>query len=51
MVVFSLSNIVRNIMTLFSRVNVVGAITGIVISGLIFYYLYQPNVKRSFGKA
>jgi uncharacterized membrane protein (DUF2068 family) len=50
-VVFSLSNVVRNIMALFSGVNVVGAIIGIVISGLILYYLYQPNVKRAFGRA
>ncbi|MDH7592777.1 MAG: hypothetical protein QHG99_00265 [Methanomicrobiales archaeon] len=27
-----------------------GAILGIVISGIILWYLFQPNVKAYFGK-
>jgi uncharacterized membrane protein (DUF2068 family) len=49
-VVFAIANIVSNLLSLFRGVNVVGAIVGIVISGLILYYLNTPTVKRAFGK-
>jgi uncharacterized membrane protein HdeD (DUF308 family) len=28
----------------------IGAIIGIIISGVVIYYLYRPNVKAFFGK-
>ncbi|MUG96930.1 hypothetical protein F7734_33150 [Scytonema sp. UIC 10036] len=49
--VFSILNILNNLVSLFQGANVAGAIVGIVISGLILYYLNQSNVKRAFGKA
>jgi hypothetical protein len=49
--VFSALNIIRSILNLVAGVNIPGAIVGIVISGLILYYLNRPHVKRAFGKA
>lgn len=49
--VFSILNILNNLVSIFQGSNIVGAIVGIVISGLILYYLNQSNVKRAFGKA
>jgi len=48
--VFSVLNIIRSLLGMFQGGNVVGAIIGIVISGLIIYYLMTPTVKRAFGK-
>lgn len=50
-IVFSVLNILNNLVSVFQGRNVAGAIVGIVISGLILYYLNQSNVKRAFGKA
>jgi uncharacterized membrane protein (DUF2068 family) len=50
-VIFAVANIVSNLLSLFQGANIVGAIIGIVISGLILYYLNTPTVKRAFGKA
>lgn len=50
-IVFSALNILNNLVALVQGRNVAGAIIGIVISGLILYYLNQHNVKRAFGKA
>jgi uncharacterized membrane protein (DUF2068 family) len=49
--VFSVLNIIRSLLGMFQGGNVPGAIIGIVISGLIVYYLMTPTVKRAFGKA
>lgn len=49
-VVFAIANIISNLLGLFQGVNIVGAIVGIVISGLILYYLNTSTVKRAFGK-
>ncbi|MFB2836104.1 hypothetical protein [Floridanema evergladense] len=50
-IVFAAWNIISNLIAIFTKVgNVAGAIVGIVISGLIIYYLSQSNVKRAFGK-
>lgn len=49
-IVFSILNIVHNLLSIFRGTNVPGAIIGIVIAGLILYYLFRPNVKRAFGK-
>jgi uncharacterized membrane protein (DUF2068 family) len=48
--VFSVLNIIHNALGLFRGANIPGAIVGIVISGLILYYLFTPTVKRAFGK-
>jgi uncharacterized membrane protein (DUF2068 family) len=50
-VIFAGLNIVQNLLNLFQGAYIPGAIIGIVISGLILYYLFRPNVKRAFGKA
>jgi uncharacterized membrane protein (DUF2068 family) len=50
-IVFAAANVLRNLVSLVQGINVPGAIIGIVVSGLIIYYLYRPNVKRAFGKA
>ncbi|MGI0488568.1 hypothetical protein ACN4EK_24420 [Pantanalinema rosaneae CENA516] len=50
-IIFSVLNILNNLVSVFQGSNVAGAIIGIVISGLILYYLNQYNVKRAFGKA
>jgi uncharacterized membrane protein (DUF2068 family) len=49
--VFSVLNVIRSLLGMFQGGNVPGAIIGIVISGLIIYYLMTPTVKRAFGKA
>ena len=49
-VVFSIINIGHNLLGILQGANIPGGIVGIVISGLILYYLYRPNVKRAFGK-
>lgn len=49
--VFSVLNIFHNLLGLFQGGSVPGAIVGIVISGLIIYYLNTSTVKRAFGKA
>jgi uncharacterized membrane protein (DUF2068 family) len=48
---FAVINIIQNVLSLIQGANIAGAIVGIVISGLIIYYLNQSNVKRAFGKA
>jgi uncharacterized membrane protein (DUF2068 family) len=48
--VFSVINVIHNVIGLFQGASIPGAIVGIVISGLILYYLFQPHVKRAFGK-
>jgi uncharacterized membrane protein (DUF2068 family) len=50
-VIFAIANIVSNLLGLFQGANIVGGIIGIVISGLILYYLNTSTVKRAFGKA
>lgn len=50
-IVFAVLNIIRSLLGMFQGGSVPGAIVGIVISGLIIYYLFRPNVKRAFGKA
>ncbi|MEG3440256.1 hypothetical protein V0288_24225 [Pannus brasiliensis CCIBt3594] len=50
-IVFAALSILNNLVSLSQGRNVAGAIVGIVISGLILYYLNQHNVKRAFGKA
>ena len=47
---FSIINLINNIFALFQGANVVGAIVGIVISGLILDYLPQPHIKRAFER-
>ena len=49
--VFSVINIISNVLGLIQGGNVPGSIVSIVLSGLIIYYLNQANVKRAFGKA
>ncbi|MBE9140230.1 hypothetical protein IQ254_24025 [Nodosilinea sp. LEGE 07088] len=49
--VFSVINVISNVLGLIQGGSVPGSIVGIVISGLIIYYLNQSNVKRAFGKA
>jgi uncharacterized membrane protein (DUF2068 family) len=49
--VFSVLNIIRSLLGIFQGGSIPGAIIGIVISGLIMYYLMTPTVKRAFGKA
>ncbi len=44
-------NVVTHLISLFQGSNVPGAIVSMVISGLILYYLFRPNVKRGFGLA
>jgi len=47
---FAVINIVHNLLGLFQGANIAGGIIGIVISGLILYYLNTTTVKRAFGK-
>lgn len=47
---YSLFNILQGIISLFQGTNIPGSIVGLVISGLILYYLNQSNIKRAFGK-
>jgi uncharacterized membrane protein (DUF2068 family) len=49
-IVFAVLNIVHNLLSLFQGGNIPGSIIGIVISGLIIYYLNTSTVKRAFGK-
>ena len=49
-IVFSVTNVIHNFLSLTRGANIPGAIVGIVISGLIIYYLMTPTVKRTFGK-
>lgn len=49
-IVFSAINVSHNVLGLFQGTNIPGAIVGIVISGLIVYYLMTPAIKRAFGK-
>jgi hypothetical protein len=30
--------------------SIIGQIVGVVINGIILWYLYRPNVKSYFGK-
>lgn len=48
---FSVLNIVQNVLNMIQGANIPGAMIGIVISGLIIYYLNRSNVKRAFGRA
>jgi len=44
------NNIIQQV--LFSQMaNIASTIVALVISGLILYYLFRPNVKRAFGQA
>lgn len=47
---FAIVNIIHNVLGLFQGVRIPGAIVGIVISGLIVYYLMTYSVKQAFGK-
>lgn len=47
---FAVLNILHNLLRMFGEAGVPSAIVGIVISGLVLYYLFRPSVKRAFGK-
>lgn len=49
-VIFSILNILSAVWNLIQGNAILSAIVGLVISGLILYYLYTPTVKRAFGK-
>jgi len=48
-VIISILSIIAGIASLIT--SGAGALLGIVISGIILYYLFQPHVKAYFGKA
>jgi hypothetical protein len=48
-IILSLISIVWNVVTLVTAANF-GGIIGIIISGIILYYLFRPYVKAYFGK-
>jgi hypothetical protein len=48
-IILSIISIVWNAVTLVTAANF-GGIIGIIISGIILYYIFRPHVKAYFGK-
>lgn len=48
--IFQALGILNNVASLVQGANPGGAVFGIVISGVIIYYLLRPEVKQAFGK-
>ena len=49
-VIFSILNVLSSLWNLIQGNAILSAIVGLVVSGLILYYLYTPTVKRAFDK-
>ena len=48
--IITIISIIVNIVSLFASGNT-AQIIGIIINGIIIYYLYRPNVKAYFGRS
>jgi uncharacterized membrane protein (DUF2068 family) len=48
-IVLMVVRVVLDVLT-FQSSSAVGLVEGIVISGIIIYYLYRPNVRAAFGQ-
>jgi len=49
-IILSIINIVSNAISIVTGAGNIAGIVGIIISGIIIYYLYRPHVKAYFGK-
>jgi len=47
-IIITIISLVSNALSIVS--GNIGAIVGIIIDGVIIYYLYRPNVKSYFGR-
>lgn len=48
-IVLMVARVVLDVLT-FQSSSAAGLVEGVVISGIIIYYLYRPHVRRAFGQ-